>query len=99
MVAARWQRRTVPTSYAVDAVDAAVDAMQEELTTLDGMSGLGTEDRREARSAAERVRSLCYDLRESVRYSDGRAAARSSAQLSVVEASLAAHASLLAGRQ
>jgi hypothetical protein len=45
------------------------------------------------------VRSLCHELRESVRYSDGAAAARFSAQLSGVETSLAAFASRIAGRQ
>jgi hypothetical protein len=98
MVAARWQRRTVPASYAVDAVDAAVDAVREELASLDAMSGIDAEDKRQARSAAERVRALCYDLRESVRYSDGAAAARFSAQLAGAETSLAAFASRVAGR-
>ena len=98
MVIAHWERRAVPTSYAIDALAAAADAMRDDVRAVAALSEIDTAQRDRAREAAERVRALSYELAQCVRYSDGAGAQRFSEQLADIEESLAALAAS-AGRR
>ncbi len=88
MVVGMWQRRAVPTHYALDTLEEAQKGVGEQIQQVSQMNEVAASARDRARAIAGQLRQACGAMRDAVRRSDGGAAERERVRAGQIEETL-----------